>query len=201
MAPSYRSGGAIPLLLGSGLLTALGMLTGCGPAVAAGHGAVSPQRSTAEITGQEAAGLAARARADVAPLAQDLSRRLRSAGVPLSAAPTGTYVPCGAEDARLMYSAGLFARPAAAVGARALSGAVTRILRAAGWTVRPVKLAEGPMPTVPHPAFLVNRARSQGAVSILPDPRTGSQVLIFLNSRCFGPGPLSRVLQRETVRD
>jgi hypothetical protein len=100
-----------------------------------------------------------------------------------------------------MYSAALFARPAAAMGARALSAAVTRILRAAGWKVTPIKLPEGPLPTVPHPAFLMSRARLQGAMSILPDRGTGSQLLIFLNSRCFEPGPLSRVLQRETVRD
>jgi hypothetical protein len=102
----------------------------------------------------------------------------------------------------MMYSADLFAKPAVPTGMATLSKTLTRVLRADGWTVAGVDLRKlrSPLPTVPHPAYQLSRSGLQGAANVLP-ARVGAQALIFIDSACFDPGPLAKVLERETMRD
>jgi hypothetical protein len=109
------------------------------------------------------------------------------------------FVACHLGSAELRYSRTIAVRPGQRISVPAMATRIVAAMRAAGWRVRSVDMADMHIPAgaAPHPLYYFSRAPTTGAANVIPYNETGAEALVIINSPCFNAGPLSKTLQRQ----
>lgn len=184
------------LRLAIGLL-AISYLAGCGGShpPASRSDPRAPSRPPA-LSRSSAESAATHARNVVTSPVSALLRGLRDSQITGDAQLGGSYVSCGARM-EVTYSVSITTPTIASMPVAVLTGKVAAILRAGGWRLTAVNLAQtsGPIQSQPHPDYRMKRPGLDGAANIIPGQTSGSQAIIFVNSACFYAGPIAAQLE------
>jgi hypothetical protein len=177
---------------------AISYLAGCGgshPPASRSDPRASSQSAALSRAAAESA--ATYARHVVASPVSALLQGLRDSRITSAAQVGGNFVACGGPRTELTYSDSITTPTIASMPVAVLTRKVVAILRADGWQLTSVNLAQmpGPVQSQPHPDYRMKRPGLDGAANILPGQTSGSQAIIFVNSACFNAGPIAAQLQ------
>ena len=182
------------VLPGTVLALGVAVAAGCG---AAGHPS-SPAPGPAHLD-PAVSRLSARMQAETAQSTQSLARGVTQehAGglIQLGAA----FVACRLGSTQLRYSRTIAVRPAQPMPVPAMAIRTAAAMRAAGWHVRSVNMADMHIPAgaAPHPLYYFSRAPTTGAANVIQFNQTGAETVVIINSPCFNAGRSAQTLQRQ----
>jgi len=176
------------------LTLGVAVTAGCG---AAGHpsthtpGAVLPDPAVSQMS--------ARMQAETAQSTRSLARgvaQMHAGGLmQLGAA----FVACRLGSTELRYSRTIAVRPGQRMSVPVMAIRTASAMRAAGWRVRSVNMADMHIPAgaAPHPLYYFSQAPTTGAANVIQFNQTGAETVVIINSPCFNAGPLAKTLQRQ----
>jgi hypothetical protein len=167
---------------------ALGILGGALLAFGAGcASAPGPDVLTAEVsTAQQQA---------VQPVSA-ITRALGQRQLPVTVALNGAFNGCHPSKTQVSYDVQVTMLPRTPTSISQLNRTLADVMRGAGWKLQSVDVSQGPIRSVPHPAYLLSRGDLHGAVNILPTKSGGAQALVFISSPCFDAGGSALKLER-----
>jgi hypothetical protein len=125
-----------------------------------------------------------------------IARALGQHQLAVSVALSGSFSGCRSSRTQVSYDAEITMTPRTRTSISQLNRTLVNVMRAAGWRLQAVDVSRGPVPTVPHPAYTLNRASLHGAVNILPARSGGAEALAFISSPCFDAGDSATKLER-----
>lgn len=100
--------------------------------------------------------------------ARRLALGVLGGALPVSVALSGAFNGCHPSKTQVSYDVQVTMVPRTPASISQLNKALADVMRGAGWKLQSVDVSQGPISTIPHPAYLLTRANLHGAANILP---------------------------------